>query len=64
MSHRKQPDKEICEWSKDDLRKHFELLCEIVAEPKFVCRNCGRAANRKKWLCEAKKLTASSETAP
>jgi hypothetical protein len=64
MSRLRPPNKEICEWSKDELRKHFESLCEIVADPRFVCKKCGRAANRKKWLCDSKKLAPSSETAP
>jgi hypothetical protein len=64
MSKRKPPNKELCDWSKDELRKHFEQLCQIVAEPRFVCKKCGRAANRKKWLCDGEKLSPSSETAP
>ncbi len=57
----KPPTKELCDWSKAQLRDHFELLESIVAHPKYVCPKCGRAANAKKWLCKAKKLTASSD---
>ena len=56
MSQPKVFNKELCDWSKDDLAKHFEKLQEIVAEPQFVCTKCGRAAGKKKWLCKAKKL--------
>ena len=52
----KKPTKEICDWSKAQLREHFDLLAQIVAEPKYACTKCGRAANAKKWLCKAKKL--------
>jgi len=55
-SKAKPPTKELCEWSKAQLRDHFELLEKIVANPKYVCTQCGRAANAKKWLCKAKKL--------
>lgn len=53
----KPPTKEICDWTKVQLRDHFELLEEIVAHPKYACTKCGRAANAKKWLCKAKKLS-------
>ena len=48
--------KEICEWSEKDLRKHYLKLRDIVTNPQYVCMKCGRAANRKKWLCQVKKL--------
>lgn len=56
MSEKPAPTKEICEWSKTQLRDHFELLARIVAEPTYACSKCGRAANDKKWLCKPKKL--------
>lgn len=57
-SKTKTPTKEICDWSKAQLRDHFELLETIVAQPKYACTKCGRAAISKKWLCKAKKLTS------
>jgi lipopolysaccharide biosynthesis regulator YciM len=59
----KKPKQELCEWSKAQLREHFELLEQIVAKPKYVCPKCGRAANAKKWLCKAKKLPAGDSDA-
>lgn len=53
----KVPTKELCDWSKAQLRDHFDLLEQIVAEPRYACPKCGRAANSKKWLCKAKKLS-------
>ena len=52
----KKPTKELCDWSKAQLRDHFELLEKIVTKPKYACSKCGRAASAKKWLCKAKKL--------
>lgn len=56
MSDKSEPTKELCEWSKDQIREHFELLAYIVAKPTYVCTKCCRAANQKKWLCKPKKL--------
>ncbi len=52
----KYPNKELCEWSQNELRDHFEKLRKIVAKPKFTCTHCGRAARAKKWLCKPRKL--------
>ena len=52
----KKPSKELCEWSRDQLRDHFDQLQKIVASPKYACTKCGRAASAKKWLCKPKRL--------
>ena len=57
----KKPTKELCEWSKTQLRDHFQLLEQIVARPQYVCPKCGRVARTKKWLCKAKKLGLPKE---
>ena len=46
----------LCDWTRRDLEKHFELLCEIVADPRYVCTKCGRAAGEKKWLCKPRRM--------
>lgn len=48
--------KEICEWSKDDIKKHFGRLVEIVSQPDYICKKCGRAASDEHYLCKAKKI--------
>jgi len=44
----------ICGWNSNQIRaKH---LLPIVQTPKYYCRDCGRVAVKKKWLCLPKKL--------
>ncbi len=42
--------KELCEWSRAQLKEHFDQLQTIVSKPVYICPKCGRVANRKKWL--------------
>ena len=42
--------KELCKWKEDDINKKFEKFSDIVRNPKFVCKKCGRVADKKKWL--------------
>lgn len=49
--------KTLCEWKKSQYTA--ELLVNIIQEPRFFCENCGRAANKKKYLCEPQKLDKS-----
>jgi 3-methyladenine DNA glycosylase/8-oxoguanine DNA glycosylase len=43
-------EKQLCKWKEDDINKKFEKFCDIVRNPKFVCKKCGRVADKKKWL--------------
>jgi len=38
------------------LRDDFDAYCRLVARPRFVCQHCGRAARKKKNLCDPRKL--------
>jgi len=29
----------------------------LVHEPRFICKKCGRAANKKKRVCEPQKIS-------
>ena len=49
-------DKTLCEWTRTELREHLPQLRVIVAQPKFVCTKCGRAAGDKAYLCKPKPL--------
>ena len=48
--------KELCKWKSAEYTRRKEALGEIVRESRFVCGKCGRAANRKKWLCKPHRL--------
>ncbi|MBP6469175.1 MAG: hypothetical protein KBE23_05615 [Chloroflexi bacterium] len=47
--------KTLCESDKL-LKKDFVAYTALVDKPDFVCHKCGRAANKKKNLCEPKKI--------
>jgi hypothetical protein len=49
--------KPLCKWKKSHYIKELELLKSIVERPLWVCRDCGRAANAKKWLCKPVRLS-------
>jgi hypothetical protein len=48
--------KPLCKWSKSRYVKDMDMLREIVREPKYVCKDCGRVAGEKKWLCKTVKI--------
>ena len=43
-------DKRMCKWKEDDISEKFDKYINIVINPKFVCKKCGRVADKKKWL--------------
>ena len=51
--------KHLCDLSKS-VKKNFDQIARLVDKPKFVCTECGRAVNEKKWVCEPKKLPAGT----
>lgn len=48
--------KEICKWDKGDFEKYLAELGEIVREPKYACKSCGRVSRTKKYVCKPLKL--------
>jgi hypothetical protein len=44
----------ICSWNSNQLKA--KNLLPIVQTPKYYCRECGRVAKKKKWLCMPKEL--------
>jgi len=48
--------KPLCKWKASQYVKDLDLLKTIVAKPTLVCRDCGRAADDKKWLCKPVRL--------
>jgi riboflavin synthase len=43
-------DKKLCKWKEDRLTEKLDELMDIVREPKFLCKKCGRVANDEKLL--------------
>ena len=50
MAKKEKKEKMLCKWKKDDISKKLDILSDIVRNPKFVCKKCGRVADKKKWL--------------
>ena len=42
--------KELCKWKKKDVSNNFGQFEDIVKNAKYVCKNCGWVATKKKWL--------------
>jgi hypothetical protein len=48
--------KALCKWNKSRYVKDLDLLRQIVREPRFICKDCGRASREKKFLCKPLKI--------
>ena len=49
--------KTLCKLVKDDyLDKHMDEYIEMIDKPKYVCKKCGRSANKEDVLCKAQKI--------
>lgn len=46
----KKKAKRLCKWKEEDIAKKFDKFIDIVKNPTFVCKKCGRVANKQKWL--------------
>ena len=42
--------KRLCKWKKGDIEDKFDKFLDIIKKPKFVCKKCGRVADKKEWL--------------
>jgi hypothetical protein len=51
--------KTLCDWSKKDIERDFDKLCELVTPAKFVCRKCTRSAATSKVLCKPRRIPAT-----
>ncbi len=47
--------KKLCE-IKQLLKKDLGEYAKLVRDPKFICKSCGRVANKKALLCDPVKL--------
>ncbi|MBU5637772.1 hypothetical protein KOM00_13645 [Geomonas sp. Red69] len=48
--------KTLCKWDKDEIKDNLKELKKIVAEPRYVCKKCGRAAKKEEHLCKPEAL--------
>jgi hypothetical protein len=48
--------RELCKWKRDEYAAQLPKLREVVAQPRYLCEKCGRAARKKKWLCRPVEL--------
>ena len=46
----------LCKWDKDRIKENLKELRKIVSAPRFVCRKCGRAAQKEDYLCKPEDL--------
>lgn len=44
--------KALCKLGKSELAEYLPILCATIAEARYVCRKCGRVADRKALLCK------------
>jgi hypothetical protein len=44
--------KTLCSWKREEIESDLQELRKIVSDPRFVCRRCGRAVSKKKWVCK------------
>jgi hypothetical protein len=51
--------KSLCDMDKL-LKKDIAAYIVLVDQPRFICTKCGRVANKKKNLCEPKKIKTPS----
>ena len=42
--------KKVCKWKEDDLAEKLDEFMDIIRQPKFLCKKCGRVADDKKLL--------------
>ena len=49
------PDKTLCAWKPEQIRRHKEELYEITSKGKFLCMRCARVAISEDFLCKPKK---------
>ncbi len=48
--------KALCKWKKKDIENNIHELTHIVSKPRFICKDCARAAHNKSYLCKPIKL--------
>ncbi|MFW6347592.1 MAG: hypothetical protein ACOC2C_03145 [Cyclonatronaceae bacterium] len=52
-------NKSFCKLDKKDVKEHLHEIMPLVAQPRFVCKKCARAAGSRKNLCGPQALPES-----
>jgi hypothetical protein len=47
----------LCKMAKKDLDKNFDEYVSMIDKARFVCEKCGRASNKKSYVCKPKSIT-------
>ncbi|MFH1984335.1 MAG: hypothetical protein ABIL58_21035 [Pseudomonadota bacterium] len=53
---KKLTNKSLCKWDKEDVKKNWDDLTELLGKSKYVCARCLRSSRLKGTLCKAQKL--------
>ena len=48
--------KPLCKWEKGEIKDNLKELKKVVAEPRYLCRRCARAARKEEFLCKPEPL--------
>lgn len=49
--------KTLCKRVKEDyLKENLKEYIKMVKEPKYICKKCGRVAEKEETLCKPKKM--------
>lgn len=48
--------KTLCKWDKDEIKDNLKELKKIVADARYVCKKCARAARKEEYLCKPEAL--------
>ena len=48
--------KTLCDLEKKDIDKKLGEITKIVMDPKYICRKCARASNKKEYLCKPQRI--------
>lgn len=54
--------KPLCKWDKDDIKENMKELKKIVAQPRFICRKCARAARKEEYICKPEPLEKGDDS--
>ena len=58
--NKKLKKKSLCKWEKDDVKKNWDELPDLLAKSKYVCGKCLRSSKLKGTLCKPEKLGSAT----